>query len=71
MHTLKQDGVLNRRQLIAAAGGAVVASQSPREAFAQTNFPASSTERKTAQPSTISWSGQRARSAGLYSPIPQ
>lgn len=46
-------GVLNRRQLMVAAGVAALASQSPREAFAQTDSSASATERKMAQPSTI------------------
>jgi enoyl-CoA hydratase/carnithine racemase len=54
MRSSKQVGVLNRRQLIAAAGVAAFASQSPKEAFAQTNSSTSGTERKMAQSSTIS-----------------
>jgi enoyl-CoA hydratase/carnithine racemase len=54
MRSSKQVGVLNRRQLIAAAGVAAFASQSPKEAFAQTNSSTSGTERKMTQSSTIS-----------------
>jgi hypothetical protein len=53
MRSSKQAGVLNRRQLIAAAGAAAFASQSPKEAFAQTNSSTSVTERKMTQSSTI------------------
>lgn len=49
MRSSKQAGVLNRRQLIAAAGVAAFASQSPKDAFAQTG-----PEPKMTQPSTIS-----------------
>jgi enoyl-CoA hydratase/carnithine racemase len=54
MRSSKQAVVLNRRQLIAAAGVAAFASQSPKEAFTQTNSSTSGTERKMTQPSTIS-----------------
>jgi enoyl-CoA hydratase/carnithine racemase len=54
MRSSKQAGVLNRRQLIAAAGVAAFASQSPKETFSQTNSSRSKTERKMTQPSTIS-----------------
>ena len=53
MRSSKQAGVLNRRQLIAAAGVASFASQSPKEAFAQKSSTLG-TERKMTQPSTIS-----------------
>jgi enoyl-CoA hydratase/carnithine racemase len=54
MRSSKQVGVLNRRQLIAAAGAAAFASQSPKDAFAQTTSSTSGTERKMTPSSTIS-----------------
>jgi enoyl-CoA hydratase/carnithine racemase len=54
MRSSEQAGVLNRRQLIAAAGMAAFASQSAEKASAQTNSSTSGTDRKMTRPSTIS-----------------
>ncbi len=54
MRSWKQAGILNRRQLIVAAGVATFASPWVKEAFSQINSSTSDTERKMTQPSTIS-----------------
>src|SRR5215207_7474735 len=54
MRSSEQAGVLNRRQLIAAAGMAAFASQIAEKASAQTNSSTSGTDRKMTRPSTIS-----------------